>query len=196
MSQDRIKKLIYEGEGISVEFKECRNKLNKTVFESICAFLNRNGGDLLLGVNDKGNITGIAPEAVEQVKKELVTALNNPQKLNPPCYLMPEDWVIEEKRIIRLFVPESSQVHRCNGKIYDRNEDGDFDITSNTNLVTALYIRKQTAYSENRIYPYVSMKDLRRDLVSKARKLAVNQSLLLKRIGCLLKTVTSPMGRV
>ena len=196
MSQDRIKKLIYEGEGISVEFKECRNKLNKTVFESICAFLNRNGGDLLLGVNDKGNITGIAPEAVEQVKKELVTALNNPQKLNPPCYLMPEDWVIEEKRIIRLFVPESSQVHRCNGKIYDRNEDGDFDITSNTNLVTALYIRKQTAYSENRIYPYVSMKDLRPDLVSKARKLAVNQSLLLKRIDCLLKTATSPMGRV
>jgi type I site-specific restriction endonuclease len=30
----------------------CRNKLNKDVFESICAFLNRNGGDLILGVND------------------------------------------------------------------------------------------------------------------------------------------------
>jgi ATP-dependent DNA helicase RecG len=112
---------------------------------------------------------------VDLVKKELVTALNNPQKLNPPFYLMPEDWDIDGKRIIRLFVPESSQVHRCNGKIYDRNEDGDFDITTNTNLVTALYIRKQTAYSENRIYPYVSMKDLRPDLVSKARKMAVNQ---------------------
>ena len=32
MNQDRIKKLIHEGEGISIEFKECRNKLNKTVF--------------------------------------------------------------------------------------------------------------------------------------------------------------------
>jgi ATP-dependent DNA helicase RecG len=90
-----IKKLIHKGEGISIEFKECRNKLNKDVFESICAFLNRNGGDLILGVNDKGKTRGIAPEAVEQVKKELVTALNNPQKLNPPCYLMPEDVVIE-----------------------------------------------------------------------------------------------------
>ena len=153
MNKAGIKKLIRKGEGISIEFKECRNKLNKDVFESICAFLNRNGGDLLLGVNDKGRITGIAPEAVEQVKKELVTALNNPQKLNPPCYLMPEEVVLEDKRIVRLFVPESSQVHRCNGKIYDRNEDGDFDITSNTNLVTALYIRKQTTYSENLIYP-------------------------------------------
>ena len=175
MSQAKIKKLIHEGEGISIEFKECRNNLSRNVFESICAFLNRNGGDLILGVNDSGKITGIAPEAVEQVKNELVTALNNPQKLNPPCYLMPEEIVIEGKRIIRLFVPESSQVHRCNGKIYDRNEDGDFDITSNTNLVTALYIRKQTAYSENRIYPYVSIKDLRPDIVSKARTLAVNQ---------------------
>jgi predicted HTH transcriptional regulator len=52
MNETGIKKLIRNGEGISVEFKECRNKLNKDVFESICAFLNRNGGDLILGVND------------------------------------------------------------------------------------------------------------------------------------------------
>ena len=63
MNKTGIKQLIRRGEGISVEFKECRNKLNKDVFESICAFLNRNGGDLILGVNDKGKITGIAPEA-------------------------------------------------------------------------------------------------------------------------------------
>ena len=149
--------------------------MSKDIFRTICAFLNRKGGDLLLGVNDRGNITGIDTEEVNQVKAELVTALNNPQKLNPPCYLVPEDIDLEGKTIIHLFVPESSQVHRCNGKIYDRNEDGDFDITSNTNLVTELYIRKQTTYSENRIYPYVSLEDLRSDLIAKARKLAVNQ---------------------
>jgi len=132
MNKTGLKNLIRKGEGISIEFKECRNRLNKTVFQSICAFLNRNGEDLILGVHDSGRITGIVPESVEQVKKELVTALNNPQKLNPPCYLMPEKVVLED---IRLFIPESSQVHRCNGKIYDRNEDGDFDITSNTNLI-------------------------------------------------------------
>jgi len=59
MSEARIKKLIDEGEGVSVEFKECRSALGKPVYRSICAFLNRNGGDILLGVNDRGKITGI-----------------------------------------------------------------------------------------------------------------------------------------
>ena len=175
MSHDRIKKLIDAGEGVSVEFKECRHKISKTVYKSVCAFLNRNDGDVLLGVNNRREITGIGPESVDQVKKELLMTLNNPQKLNPPCYLMPEDLEIDGKRIIRLFVPESSQVHRCNGKIYDRNEDGDLDITNNTDLVTGLYIRKQTTYSENRVYPYVTVKELRPDLIGTARQMATNQ---------------------
>jgi len=85
MNKTGIKQLIRKGEGISIEFKECRNKLNKDAFESICAFLNRNGGDLMLDVNDKGKITGIAsltpqvtpqvipqvtPEATEQVTEQ------------------------------------------------------------------------------------------------------------------------------
>jgi predicted HTH transcriptional regulator len=73
MNKAGIKKLIRKGEGISIEFKECRNKLNKDVFESICAFLNRNGGDLILGVNDKGKIAGIAsltPQVTEQVTEQ------------------------------------------------------------------------------------------------------------------------------
>jgi len=175
MNPARIRQLIQNGEGLSVEFKECRNRLNKSLFQTICAFLNRNGGDILLGVDDHGNITGVDPDAVEQIKKELATSLNNPQKLNPPCYLMPEELEIEGKRIIRLFVPESSQVHRCNSRIYDRNEDGDLDITNNTNLVTGLYIRKQTTYSENRVYPYVTLKELRPDLIAMARQMAANQ---------------------
>jgi predicted HTH transcriptional regulator len=59
MNKARIRQLIQNGEGLSVEFKECRNRLNKNLFQTICAFLNRNGGDILLGVGDRGNITGI-----------------------------------------------------------------------------------------------------------------------------------------
>jgi len=82
---------------------------------------------------------------------------------------------VDEKTILYIYVPESSQVHRCNGKIYDRNEDGDMDITDNTNQVSEMYMRKQGTYTENRIYPFTQMSDLRSDLFTKVRKLAVNQ---------------------
>ncbi len=53
MKIDKLQELIVGGENINVEFKQSRNKLNRDVFESVCAFLNRNGGHLLLGVEDR-----------------------------------------------------------------------------------------------------------------------------------------------
>src|SRR3989344_484300 len=174
MLQKKIRALIKQGEGISIEFKECKTQITKEVYETVCAFLNRTGGELLLGVTDKGKIIGV--ENIEQVKKDFVTAINNPQKITPAVYLSIEPVQIENKQILYIYVPESSQVHKCNGKIYDRNEDGDFDITNNNTLVTSLYLNKQTIYTENKVFPYCKLKDLRSDLINKARTLAVNQN--------------------
>jgi len=175
MKIERVKEFLNGGESITVEFKQSKNKLNKDVFESVCAFLNRNGGHLFLGVEDKGSIVGIEPKFIDKIKKEFVTSMNNPQKISPTFYLSVEEVKIDGKEVLYIFVPESSQVHRCNGKIFDRNEDGDMDITDNTNLVSSVYIRKQGTYAENRIYPFALLSDLRSDLFTKVRKLAANQ---------------------
>lgn len=167
-----IIELIRQGEGLTLEFKECRRNLNKNVYETVCAFLNRHGGTLLLGVSDSGEIKGIDPDHVVQLKKDFVTAGNNLQKINPACYLSVDDIQVEGKTVLRIYVPESSLVHRCNGRIFDRNEDGDFDITDHTRLAGELYHRKQTTYSENKIYPFAGLKDLRTDLIDKCRRLA------------------------
>ena len=42
MNQARVRHLIQDGENLSVEFKACRNRLTKNVFETISAFLNSN----------------------------------------------------------------------------------------------------------------------------------------------------------
>lgn len=175
MRESKIKQLIKQGEGIALEFKECKMDLSKDSYDTVCAFLNRNGGELLLGVKDNGVITGIDAKHIERIKKDFVTVVNNPQKISPAFYLTIEEITVSGKPILYIYIPESSQVHRCNGKIFDRNEDGDFNITENTNLVTALYLRKQTTYSENRVYPFITMKDLRGDLIARARKLATIQ---------------------
>jgi len=62
-------------------------------------------------------------------------------------------------------------VHRCNGKIYDRNEDGDFDITNHTDTVAMLYMRKQTSFSENRVLPHLTLSDFDKAVMDKVKKM-------------------------
>ena len=171
-NEQQLIELTRKGEGIDLEFKTCLNQINRDVYETVCAFLNRHGGTILLGVTDSGAIQGIEPDAVAQIKKDFVTAINNPQKIHPPAYLSVNEVTIEAKPVLRIYVPESSQVHRCNGRIYDRNEDGDFDITDHTRQVADLYQRKQATYSENKIYPFAKLEDLRDDIIDKCRRLA------------------------
>lgn len=54
------------GEGVITEFKEANNGLLKSSFETICAFLNRNGGHIFLGVNDDGKIIGVNRDNVKK----------------------------------------------------------------------------------------------------------------------------------
>lgn len=138
MLQDKIKDILKQGEGRHVEFKTSKFELNRDVFESVCAFLNREGGILLLGVKNTGEIEGVLAD--------------NPNKLNPPCYLTAQVVDYEGKKIIYVQVPESSQVHSTQGKIFDRNEDGDFEISRYPDRVTQLYLRKQAVYTENKVY--------------------------------------------
>ncbi len=171
-SEQKLQELISQGEGLSIEFKACRSQLSRDVYQTVCAFLNRHGGTILLGVQNSGEVVGIEPGTAAQIRKDFVTAINNPQKIHPPAYLAIDEVVVDGKTLLHVFVPESSQVHRCNGRIYDRNEDGDLDVTDNTVLVAQLYQRKQATYSENRVFPHLGLDDLDPDLIARCRKIA------------------------
>lgn len=168
--------IIGNGEGISIEFKEAKKKLPDSLFESICSMLNRNGGHIFLGVKDSGEIIGIYKDYIKDMKKDFVSQCNNPEKLFPTAHLDIKEYVADGKHILYIYVYESSDVHKTANKIYDRNEDGDFDITTNTTQISNLYIRKSSTYIENKIYPYATISDLRTDLIEKARIMAVNRT--------------------
>ena len=171
---DIIKK-IADGENITTEFKECRNRLPKNLFETICAFLNRMGGDIFLGVADDGAIIGVEESCVPQLKKDISSLCNNANKIAPTVYLHIDECEIEGKTVLHIYVPESSQVHSTAGKIYDRNEDGDYEITGNSHLVAQMYIRKQREFTENTIYPYATLNDLESETIREVRIMAVNR---------------------
>ena len=56
MSDRQIMERIRRGEGISTEFKASRERINRDVYETVCAFLNRKGGTILLGVLGPGGV--------------------------------------------------------------------------------------------------------------------------------------------
>jgi ATP-dependent DNA helicase RecG len=51
---DLVERLLSQPESLNLEFKQARNGLPGDVFESVCAFLNRQGGHLVLGVRNDG----------------------------------------------------------------------------------------------------------------------------------------------
>ncbi len=174
MNPNYLRNIIKHGEGIQIEFKKAQFELPKNVFESVCAMLNRQGGHLFLGVTNEGVIEGVLEDCITHMKSAFVSSVNNIAQLNPKYYLNIHEVVIAKKTILYAYIPESSQVHSYLGKVYDRNEDGDFDITNNPDLVRQLHLKKQGSFSENSIYPAITLTDLRVDLIQRSRTLANN----------------------
>lgn len=174
MNTEKIIETINSGEGIQVEFKLASHTLPKNVFESVCAMLNREGGHIFLGISNNGIIEGVFEDSVEKIKKDFISSLNDSKQLNPTYYLNIEEKIIDGKIILYAYIPESSLVHTYLGKTYDRNHEGDLNISGNPELIRQLHIKKQGSFSENIIYPYITINDLKADLIQRCRTLANN----------------------
>ena len=171
-----IKNLLHKGEGPTLEFKESQRGLPRNLFETICAFLNTQGGTILLGVTDQGAVTGVDPDQVAALKTDLANLSNNPQKIDPVFVLSVHDMVVQGKSLIVIQVPESSQVHRCNGDIFIRREDGDFKVTR-PEQIAGIVNRKTSYFSEQKVLPFVTLEDFSPDLFDRAARLMrANQS--------------------
>lgn len=170
MILDELEAVINQGEGVRIEFKKAEQGMPASLFETVCSFLNKEGGTIIIGVDDQKNIQGIDPERVEQLIKDIVTASNNPDVLDPPFTLGPQRIDTKSGRVLVLKIPASSQVHRYRGDVYDRENDSDLKITDGTRL-GEMYFRKRQTYTETQIYPALRFENFNPDALKKARAL-------------------------
>jgi ATP-dependent DNA helicase RecG len=128
MNLEELNVILFRGENIRTEFKQAREKAPVGLYDTVVSFLNREGGVIILGADNDGKVTGIDPSYAEQLKKDIVTALNNKEVINPPAnfplYQLEKEGVI----LLCLKIPVSSQVHSHNGVIFDRENDSDIRI--------------------------------------------------------------------
>ena len=173
MDKQKFESILQVGETIAVEFKRCGNGIENDVYESVCSFLNRFGGDIFMGVLNDSTVIGVPEKAAGDMIKNFIKVISNPIMFSPTIYLVPEIIQYEGKTIIHVHVPVSAEVHSFKKEIYDRVDDSDVKVTA-TSQLAAMYIRKQSIFTEKRIFPYVSKEDLRLDLLPRIRKIATN----------------------
>ena len=169
MELKRLKALLKQKESVTLEFKEAKGGVPFSFYESVCSFLNREGGDIFLGVNDKGRVTGIVPENADKMAADIASSLNNPVKIDPPFLLLPQKIEISGKVLLYMNVPCSSRVHKAAGKVYDRSADGDFEV-KDAAAIAAMANRKAAYYSETKLYPIFDYKSLDKNTIRKARR--------------------------
>ena len=96
ITSSRIATLLAIGENLNIEFKRACDGPKADTFESVCAFLNKAGGDLLLGVDDDSTVVGLPPKSVDAMIRNFVKVMNDPNLFEP---------VFDEDDVFWLTVP-------------------------------------------------------------------------------------------
>lgn len=102
-----ISNMIRKGEKLTVEFKsDTRSLPDRDLVAAIVALANTEGGDLLLGVEDDGQITGLHPN--HQNISGLAALIAN--KTNPPLSVRVEAVETKQGTIARIMIQKSRQL--------------------------------------------------------------------------------------
>jgi ATP-dependent DNA helicase RecG len=171
MNSDQINQILSKGEGKRIEYKESKNALPSDLYDSIVSLANTEGGTVILGADNDGNVTGINPEKTAQFISDIATALNSPDCVSPSLFLAPESIEHADGNIIIIDVHRSSVLHNHAGRIYWRDGDADLDITEDQSKISELYFQKRNSFSEAIIYPALKIEDLSDDLFQEAKSI-------------------------
>lgn len=171
MTDLEIKNLLTKGEGTRIEFKSSQTgEVPKTIYDTVCSFLNKEGGTILVGVDDNGNVSGFPESEISRFITTFSTTTNNASAINPPIQLNPIPYNYKGKWILVIKLSVSSQVHKYKNEIFDRIDEADIKLTDDTRI-NEIYFRKRQVFTEGQIYRYLSLEDLDLGLFDKAKQI-------------------------
>ncbi len=163
-----------EKEGQFLERKSCFNRRTKKpkplplkriaaeVAETLVAFANADGGELVVGLDDDGAASGLPFN-----DKQLAKLLEIPSsRIEPPLSVQAELCVCGDRKVLRFETGPSLVTHRTTaGKYLYRDHDKNLPMDAER-IAHAKALKKQSL-TEHAFVPGASMADLREDLVQK-----------------------------
>jgi predicted HTH transcriptional regulator len=108
-----IQKLIAQGEHQQLDFKFAISD-SKKIAKTFSAFANTDGGTLLIGVKDNGNIAGVRSEE-EFFMAEAAANMY----CEPAVPFTSKEWTVENRRVLEIMIPASDEKPH-----YAQNENG------------------------------------------------------------------------
>ena len=117
MKPHYIHKLISQGEHRQLDFKfEIAD--SRKIARTFVAFANTDGGKLLIGVKDNGNIAGVRSEEEKFMAEAAATMY-----CSPNVKFETKEWVVEGKKVLEVDIPKGSEK-----PYYAQNEDGKWKV--------------------------------------------------------------------
>ncbi len=102
MNSSELQQIIAAGETSTVQFKE---KMPHPDFAAeLVAMANARGGVILLGVADRGEVTGLSPEELREYGSQVANIATN--RVIPVVYVLTEVVKVDEKRVLIVAVEE------------------------------------------------------------------------------------------
>jgi len=131
-----LRKIIDEGENERVEFKSGKTT-PKAIAKAACAFLNSNGGRIVVGVSDQNQVVGIAniDASVTKIKTQLT------ELISPPALWTIEKTPVGKQAVIVVDVPEGNdKPYVLEGAIFFRR--GAQIVTASRNEISAIILNR------------------------------------------------------
>ncbi len=174
MTIDELKALVSGGESENVEFKKSTALLNSAM-QTLCAFLNNNGGIVLIGVTD--NLKIIGQMINDGTKKEIAQDIN---RIEPKPDIKVEYLKIGEEKFIILL--EVAKGHRApyvyDGRAFHRLQSATMRMTQEE-YEKLLFNRKPiTNYWEELKANGFSLEDLDKNLIRQVVSTAIREKRL------------------
>ena len=107
MNENKLYELLDGLEWKDLELKESRVKVPESAYESVSAFLNTEGGHIVLGVNDKKEIVGVID--VDKIQNDFIGNLHNPERFGSP--VMFEEYLKQHQdmNVLVFYIPEANR---------------------------------------------------------------------------------------
>ena len=136
MSIDEIKKILDLGESQNIEFKTTYKSVD-SIGKNICAFLNTNGGYIVIGVDESGNIIGI--DDLFELQKFENTMI---EKLMPKALVSFEVQDVEGKKVLIIEIPSGTDIpYSYDNGVFIRK--GDRTVQADINTIKDMILRRQ-----------------------------------------------------